>query len=226
MTEELFFTQDKNMPGILRAPTIQEQGDMKGVCMAQRQTCYCKELPEESTNERELGNLAVVIDTWEIFSPERSSVGSMWQEQESTVTQQLTQFLVAPHGNDIAAALLTHRLRVSLPLPVSAQAEIQRLAPASACLPWDFFLRRQCRPKPWPQLCCVLPLVIGSWFPNKDPGSARRWLRRRQRNGGTERPSSLPKVTQLMSEPEKPTEANQVSEPLLSDTSISKDESF
>ena len=32
----------------------------------------------------------------------------MWQEQESTVTQQLTQFLVAPHGNDIAAALLNH----------------------------------------------------------------------------------------------------------------------
>ncbi|XP_059798378.1 protein eva-1 homolog A isoform X2 [Balaenoptera ricei] len=42
--------------------------------------------------------------------------------------------------------------------------------------------------------------MIGSWSPSKDPGSARRWLWRRQRNGGTERLSSLPKVTQLMSE--------------------------
>lgn len=50
----------------------------------------------------------MVIGTWEIFSPETMSVGSVWQEQESTVTQQLTQFLVAPHGNDIAAALLNH----------------------------------------------------------------------------------------------------------------------
>lgn len=43
---------------------------------------YCKELPGGNTNRRELGSLAVVVSTWEIFSPERmrKNAGSMWQE--------------------------------------------------------------------------------------------------------------------------------------------------
>nr|XP_002691320.2 protein eva-1 homolog A [Bos taurus] len=60
--------------------------------------------------------------------------------------------------------------------------------PVPTGLHWGFFPNRQCQPKPWPQLCCVLLLVIGSWSPAPPPAPGARTPEVRVGCSGEENP--------------------------------------